>query len=471
MRWIETVGMSRLELDAALRRPPLEEVAAAPEVLERTASLFGHPVSPLEAVRRIVEDVATRGDEAVIEWVQRLDGARLTPGRLFVAPAEIERARQEVEATALEAIRRAAANIRAFHERERRNSWFLAGPGGSLVGQRIIPLQRAAVYVPGGRAPLASTALMATIPARVAGVGELIVATPCDPAGRVDPYLLVAASEGGADRILRVGGPVAIAALAYGTGTVPRVDKICGPGNLFVQLAKKLVFGRVGIDALNGPSEILVIADGSARPDWVAADLLSQAEHDPEAAAILVTPDAQLARAVVAEVERQLAALPRRETAAASWRRWGAVVVCRDLDEAVAIANRVAPEHVELLVADPWPLLDRIRHAGAVFLGPASTEPIGDYVAGPNHILPTNGAARFWSPLGVDDFVRRSSVIAYTRAGVLSEGPAAIRLAELEGLEGHARAVRARLEAAPPTAGPAAGSGQAGGPTKEEAHG
>ena len=321
----------------------------------------------------------------------------------------------------------------------------MEGPDGEILGQRVLPLERVACYVPAGRAPLLSSAVMTVVPAKVAGVPEVILATPCRPDGTVDPYLLVAAVEAGADRILKVGGAQAIAALAYGTTWIPKVDKIVGPGNIFVTLAKKAVFGRVGIDALNGPSEVVVVADDSVDPAWVASDLVSQAEHDPEAVALLIATDADVADRVLAEVERQLEKAVRREVVKESLDRWGMAIVCRGLDEAIEWANFIAPEHLELMVRDPWSVLGKVRHAGAVFLGPWSTVPLGDYIAGPNHVLPTNGTARFSSPLGVYDFVRRSSVVALSPGAVAAIGEDGKALAQLEGLPAHADAIDRRL--------------------------
>lgn len=445
MRRVETATSNPEELRLALVRPTLEEAAVSPAVARRTAELFGEELTPLEAVRRILADVETHGDAAVIEYTERIDGVKLEAERLFVDPDELAEAKRQISSEAMEAIRTACERIRRFHEAQRERSWFIHGPYGELLGQRIAPLERVACYVPGGSAPLLSSALMSVVPAKVAGVDEVIVATPPGPGGRVNPHILAAAAEAGADRVLRVGGAQAIGAVAFGTTWIPKVDKVVGPGNLFVTLAKKLVFGRVGIDALNGPSEIAVVADDGADPRWVAADLLSQAEHDPEAAAILFTDSPRLADAVAEEIERQLESLPRKEIARESLERWGAIVVCRDLDEAIEWVNVIAPEHVELIVEDPWDRLEQVRFAGAVFLGPWSTEPIGDYVAGPNHILPTNGTARFASPLGVYDFVRRTSVIAFNRRAVEGVAAAGICFGEVEGLEAHARAIKRRV--------------------------
>lgn len=436
------------ELRLKLRRPAIDEVEVSPAVAQRLAEVFGEPLSPQEAVARIVSDVEVHGDAAVVDYLERIDGVRLDPASLFVDEAEIAAARAQVEPEVLEAIRHACRRVRAFHEGQAERSWFMEGPTGEVLGQRIFALERVCCYVPGGRASLASTAIMSVIPAKVAGVDEVIVATPPTPEGTANPYIVTAAIEAGADRILKVGGAQAVAAVAYGTTWIPKVDKVVGPGNIFVTLAKKAVFGRVGIDALNGPSEIAVIADASANPAWVAADLLSQAEHDPEAAALLFTDSQTLADAVAREIDKQLETLPRAAVARASLERWGASVVCQSIDEACEWVNHLAPEHVELMVEEPWAIVGKVRYAGAVFLGAHAPEPVGDYIAGPNHILPTNGTARFSSPLGVYDFVRRSSLIAFTKealAGVAQDG---VTLATIEGLAGHARALEMRQDEA-----------------------
>lgn len=434
-------------LRRSLRRPSLYEVTVAPKVQAVSDRVFGPGTTPAAAVQKIIADVRAEGDAAVLRYTAEIDGVVLRPESMFVTPEEIDAARRACDPDVLAAVRLAAERIRRFHERQLEDAWFMTDGAGAILGQRFVPLERVACYVPGGRFPLVSTALMTVIPAAVAGVGEIIAATPCDRAGRLDPHMIAALHEAGAHRILKVGGAQAVAALAYGTQTVPKVDKIVGPGNLFVQLAKAFVFGAVGIDALAGPSEVLIIADETADPAWAAADMLSQAEHDTEAAAILLTPSRALAEAVARELEAQLATLPTADTARASLERWGRIVVCRDLDEAVELANLVAPEHLELLVAEPEAWLGRIRHAGAVFLGKWSTEPIGDYIAGPNHVLPTNGSARFASPLGVDQFLRRSGLIRMNAPALADVGPAAVRLARLEGLEAHARAIERRLNA------------------------
>lgn len=446
MRIVSTDQMPWDQIVRLAVRPPLEEVEPEPATMQRTEALFGAPLTPMQVVERIVADVRRDGDKAIADYALRLDGMNLPPSRYYVSEAEFEAAYEQTESDVLTAIRKARDNIRLAHEAQMRSDWTRSMPSGAIVGQRYIPMERIAVLVPGGRFPLVSTALMGAIPARVAGVGEVVIATPGGPEGRVDPHILVAAKEAGAHKVLRIGGAHAVAALAYGTESIRTVDKIVGPGNIFTQLAKKHVFGRVGIDSIAGPSEILVLADGTAPAPYVAADLLSQAEHDPEAAAWLVTWDNALAEAVANEVRRQLERLPDPAVARASIDGRGLIVVTKDADEAILLANTVAPEHLELIVAEPLPVLGRLRHAGAVFVGPYTPEVIGDYVAGSNHVLPTNGTARFASQLSVDDFVRRSGLIAYSEAALTAEGRDAARLAEVEGLPAHARAVRIRTE-------------------------
>jgi histidinol dehydrogenase len=394
-------------------------------------------------VAEIIDGVRTRGDAAVREYTQRFDGVALEDVR--IPESRWEEAYQNVSPEFLGALRAAAVNIRDFHERQRRNSWFYTGPSGILLGQMIRPLRRVGVYVPGGRAAYPSSVLMNVIPAQVAGVSEIVLVTPPSRDGSFHPGVLVAARELGVAEVYGIGGAQAIAAMAYGTETVAAVDKIVGPGNVYVALAKQMVYGRVAIDMMAGPSEILVIADDSADPEYVAADLLSQAEHDPMAAAVLVTDSAGLARQVQDAVSRQLAALPRREIAEESLRRHGAILVVASREEAVALANRLAPEHLELLVERPHEWLGKIENAGAVFLGPYSPEPVGDYFAGPNHVLPTNGTARFSSPLSVDDFLKKSSIIQYSEQALREHGDHIVALAEAEGLTAHANAVRVRL--------------------------
>ncbi|HHV55549.1 MAG TPA: histidinol dehydrogenase [Firmicutes bacterium] len=422
-------------------------VEVAPEVMARTLAIFGEPLSPLQAVERIVRDVARRGDEAVVEWTWRIDGVKLEPEDFWLGPADFEKAFQSLDLATRDDLEMAAERIRRFHRAALPKGFFLQDEAGNVMGQRFVPLERVAAYVPGGRAPLFSTLLMTVVPARIAGVDEVIVATPPGPGGEVHPAVLAAARLAGASRLLRVGGAQAIAALAYGTASIPAVDKIVGPGNLFVTLAKRLVFGAVGIDMLAGPSEVVVVAEKLAGTDpaHLAADLLSQAEHDPDAACILVADDVELAKQVLHELEEQVETLPRAPVAREALTRHGCVFVVRNLEEAARIVNAIAPEHLELQLKDPWAFLSQVRHAGAIFLGPHSCEPLGDYLAGPNHVLPTGGAARYASMLGVEDFLRRSSVLQVSEEGLLEIGGTAVRLARMEGLEAHARSVARRL--------------------------
>jgi histidinol dehydrogenase len=397
-----------------------------------------------EAVLGILAEVREKGDLAVREFTKRFDGAELDDLRI---PEEMfAEAYSQVTPAFVAALREAIQNIRAYHEAQIRTSWMLPGRDGTLLGQIVRPLKRVGVYVPGGSAPLPSTALMNVIPAQVAGVSEIAVATPPDEKGRVHPSILVALHELGITEAYRMGGAQAIGALAYGTETIRPVDKITGPGNVYVALAKQAVFGLVAIDMIAGPSDILVLADETADPDYVAADLLSQAEHDPMAQSICVTTSHDLAGCIAAALGDQLKRLPRREIAEQSIRSQGAILVAKDLDEAIEVANRIAPEHLELIIANPLEVLGRIENAGAIFLGPYSTEPVGDYFAGPNHTLPTYGTARFSSPLSVDDFVKKSSVIQYGKQALLQNGAKIIAMAETEGLDAHANAVRIRLQ-------------------------
>lgn len=399
------------------------------------------------AVKDIIRAVREEGDQALQRYTELFDKVSLSGAPLRVSPEELTAAYDRVEPTFVEAIRAAAAQIRAFHAKQKRTSWMDLQPDGTLLGQVLRPLQRVGVYVPGGKAAYPSSVLMNVIPAQVAGVPEIVMVTPPATNGKegIDPYTLVAAAEAGVTEVYRVGGAQAIAALAYGTDSIRPVDKICGPGNIYVALAKREVYGAVDIDSIAGPSEIVVLADDTANPVYVAADLLSQAEHDEMASAILVTPSQQLAEAVSAEVERQLADLPRREIAAASVANYGSIVVVDDITEGLSIVNRLAPEHLEIMVENPMEYVGRIENAGAIFLGPYSSEPVGDYFAGPNHIIPTNGTARFSSPVDVDDFIKKSSLIYYSKEALLKNGETIMELARHEGLEAHARAILVRL--------------------------
>lgn len=399
-----------------------------------------------QGVREILFSVRDHGDAGVLAATRRFDGAELTADRLKVSEEEIQAAYRQVGPELLAALKKARDRIYDFHARQLPQTWIEPGPNGEILGQIYRPLERVGIYVPGGTAAYPSSVLMNALPARVAGVREIIMVTPPRPDGSILPLVLVAAAESGVTSIYKAGGVQGIAALAYGTATIPKVDKIVGPGNIYVTIAKRLVFGLVDIDMLAGPSEIVVVADEKAEPELVAADLLSQAEHDTRAAAILLTPDERLARRVSEEVARQLELLPRREIAAASLESYGAAVVTASLAEAVELANELAPEHLELCVEEPFTWLGKIKNAGAVFLGNQAPEPVGDYFAGPNHVLPTGGTARFFSPLGVEDMMKRTSIIYGTGEAMKAWGPEIIRLAEEEGLAAHARSVAGRLE-------------------------
>jgi histidinol dehydrogenase len=401
-----------------------------------------------ERVAAIVADVRTRGDAAVLEYTQRFDGvSAATVGALEITPAELQAALATITPAQRSALEAAAARVRSFHERQLEacgRSWSYRDEDGSLLGQKVTPLDRAGVYVPGGKACYPSSVLMNVVPAKVAGVGEIVMVVPT-PNGQRNALLLAAAAIAGADRVFTVGGAQAVAALAYGTATIPAVDKITGPGNAYVAAAKRRVFGSVGIDMIAGPSEILVLADGSTPPDWVAMDLFSQAEHDELAQSILLCPDAGYIAQVKAAIDRLLPDLPRRDVTRASLEGRGALIHTRSMEEACAISNRIAPEHLEVSSRDPHRWEPLLRHAGAIFLGAFTSESLGDYCAGPNHVLPTSGTARFSSPLGVYDFQKRSSLIEVSEAGAQKLGVIAAELAYGEGLQAHARAAEMRL--------------------------
>ena len=410
---------------------------------------FSYSEGHERTVREIIQAVNSEGDSALLRYTRQFDAPDMDLEQMRVCDTEIDRATEEVESDFAALLQRAKANITHFHEAQLRQSWFLSREDGSMVGQMIRPVAAAGLYIPGGQTgdtPLISSLLMNAIPAIIARVPRLQMVTPPRRDGSINPHLLAAAHLLEIKDIFKVGSAWAIAALAYGTETIPAVDVIVGPGNIYVTLAKKLLAGQVGIDLIAGPSEILVIADSSANPQHVAADLLSQAEHDPMASSLMLTNDADLADATRAAVEKQLAVLPRRQIAMESLAAFGGVVVVGDLDTAVVLANRIAPEHLELLVANPFQLLGKIQNAGAVFLGHHSPEPVGDYFAGPNHVLPTAGTARFASGLSVDHFVKRTSVVYYSPEALKRDAADIMRLAELEGLEAHARSIRVRLK-------------------------
>src|SRR6266571_3234784 len=396
-------------------------------------------------VEGIIADVRKRGDEALLDYTGRFDRLEAdSVASLEVTEDEFNEAFARVKDEDIAALKLAVERVGRFHEKQRQETWLSTSEEDILLGQKVTPLERVGIYVPGGKASYPSSVIMNAVPARVAGVGEIIMVAP-SPGGEISPHVLVAASLSGVHRIFRIGGAQAVAALAFGTATIPRVDKITGPGNIYVATAKKLVFGQVGIDMIAGPSEILVINDGSGNPAHIAADLLSQAEHDELASSILITTDRSFAENVAAEVELQLTKLSRETIARASWDKYGAIIVAETLDEVIAFSNRIAPEHLELAVADPFAILPQITNAGAIFMGHWTPEAAGDYLAGPNHTLPTGGTARFFSPLSVDDFVKKSSIVWFSEKGLNRLGHDIVRIAGLEGLEAHGKSVSIRL--------------------------
>lgn len=396
-------------------------------------------------VAKILEDVKREGDEALFGYTARFDGAHLDAETVRVTEQEIQEAYDQVDEELLGIIRRALHNIRTYHEKQRQNSWFDSRPDGIILGQKVTALARVGVYVPGGKAAYPSSVLMNIAPAKAAGVDEIIMVTPPDKNGKVTPTTLVAAKEAGADVVYKIGGAQAIGALAYGTESIPKVDKIVGPGNIYVALAKKAVYGHVSIDAIAGPSEILVIADDSANPSYVAADLLSQAEHDELASAILVTTSEELADAVSKEVDRFTAQLSRKEIIQKSLDNYGYILIAESMDEAISIANEIASEHLEIQTKNPYDVMTKIRNAGAIFIGEYSSEPLGDYFAGPNHVLPTNGTAKFFSPLSVDDFIKKSSIIAYSKEALEKVHEDIESFAAAERLTAHANSIHVRF--------------------------
>ena len=429
--------MRILELTESTRNNILENL------LKRSPNNYGEYEA---TVKDIIEQVRTRGDDAVLEYTSRFDGCSLTPDTLEVTPEEIRKAYDALTPEFIEVLKKSTANIRAYHEKQLRNSWFDAKEDGTILGQKITPVNRVGVYVPGGTAAYPSSVLMNIVPARVAGVREIIMMTPPGKDGSMNPATLVAADIAGVSRIFKAGGAQAIAALAYGTATIPKVDKITGPGNIFVALAKKSVYGAVGIDSIAGPSEILVLADETANPRYVAADLLSQAEHDKLASAILITTSKELAEAVSKEVEGFLQELSRKEIMEESLKNYGYILLAPDMDTAIETVNDIASEHLEILTAKPFDIMPKIQNAGAIFLGEYSSEPLGDYFAGPNHVLPTNGTAKFFSPLNVDDFIKKSSIISYSKEALEAVHKDIELFANQEGLTAHANSIKVRFE-------------------------
>ncbi|MFH1623866.1 MAG: histidinol dehydrogenase [Pseudomonadota bacterium] len=411
-------------------------------ILKRAESLHG---AVEETVRAIIRDVKDQGDKAVIDYMEKYGETGLTPSTLKVTEKEIEEAFDFLDDRDMDALKVAADRIERFHKRQVQNSWITTVEDGVILGQVINPIERVGIYVPGGKASYPSSVLMNAIPAKVAGVREIVMVTPARN-GLISQYVLVAARIAGVKSIFKVGGAQAIAALAYGTETIPKVDKITGPGNIYVSCAKRLVFGDIDIDMIAGPSEILIISDGSGPPAYVAADLLSQAEHDETSVSLLVTHSYDFAKLVKKELYKQLEGLERNAIAKSSIENNGGIIITKNITESIELTNRIAPEHLELATERPFEILSQIRNAGAIFLGHTSPEAVGDYLAGPNHILPTGGTARFNSPLGVDDFVKKSSVVSFSRAALNKVGRDVIRIARMEGLEAHARSVEHRIK-------------------------
>lgn len=438
--------MHRLQEEKIVRTIKIDEVSKKrllEDLLKRSPNNYD---SYTESVNEIIADVKKQGDKAVFAYTKQFDQVELEATNIRVTKEEIEEAYDLVDQDLIDVIRKALINIKIYHEKQRQNSWFDSQPNGIILGQKVTPLEKVGVYVPGGKAVYPSSVLMNIMPAKVAGVSKIIMTTPPGKDGKVNPNTLVAANEAGADEIYKVGGAQAIAALAFGTNCIPKVDKIVGPGNIYVALAKKAVFGYVSIDSVAGPSEILVIADETANPRFVAADLLSQAEHDELASAVLVTTSEELAKAVSKEVEDFVAVLSRKEILEKSLDNYGYILLVKDLEEAIDVANEIASEHLEIVTKDPFTVMTKIKNAGAIFLGEYSSEPLGDYFAGPNHVLPTNGTAKFFSPLGVDDFMKKSSIISYSKEALEPIHKDIIKFAEAEQLTAHANSIKVRFE-------------------------
>ena len=417
------------------------------DILENLLKRIPNSYGKFEAaVADILANVKEKGDEALFSYTKEFDKVEVTPETIRVTEAEIEEAYKAVDASLLEVIRKALVNIRSYHEKQRQNSWFTSTENGTMLGQKVTPLNRVGVYVPGGKAVYPSSVLMNIVPAKVAGVPHIVMTTPPGKDGKVNPSTLVAAKEAGADEIYKVGGAQAIGALAYGTASIPKVDKIVGPGNIFVALAKKAVYGHVSIDSIAGPSEILVLADETANAHYVAADLLSQAEHDEMASAILITTSTELAQNVEKEIEGYLKVLSRKEIIEKSLDNFGYILIAEDMDEAIEAANEIASEHMEIVTKNAFEVMMKVRNAGAIFIGEYSSEPLGDYFAGPNHVLPTNGTAKFFSALSVDDFIKKSSIVYYSRSALQEIHKDIIQFASSEQLTAHANSIAVRFE-------------------------
>ena len=444
MKIIDARKMTALEIAQLMKKPAFDECTLSPRVQAGVTAMFGEPLTAAQVVDKIVADVRMGGDEKLLYYTSLLDKADLATFSLKVTEEEFAAAQAAVKPTTMAAIKRAIANVKKFHEEQMPKSWLTNREFGAMLGQKVTPVDSVGIYVPGGTASYPSSVIMNAVPAKVAGVPRIVMAVPPGQDGKVNPYVLATAAEIGITEIFKMGGAQAIAALAFGTESVPKVEKITGPGNIFVTLAKKAVYGHCDIDMLAGPSEILIVADETAEPAYLAADLLGQAEHDPLASAILVTDELAVAEATVKQLEVQLAKLPRAEIAALSLANQGKIIVAKDMETVIEMANLSAPEHLEVAMREPFALLPKLRHAGAIFLGNYTPEPLGDYYAGPNHVLPTGGTARYASVLNADTFRKTTSLIAYAPADLSAVGAAVVRLAEAEGLSAHARAIALR---------------------------
>jgi len=444
MKIVKAGEIGAAAVAALLKKAPFDQVELSPAIRAKNRELYGEDLTASQIVDRIVTAVRQEGDAAVIRYTEMFDGAALSSADFLVSEAEYRAAAEAVDPAVVASLQKAIANVRSYHMEQKPKSWMIYREQGSILGQSVLPLDRVGIYVPGGTAAYPSSVIMNAVPAMVAGVGEIVMMVPASKEGNINPYVLVAAKEIGVQKVYKIGGAQAIAAMAFGTETIPRVDKITGPGNLFVTLAKKAVYGHCDIDMLAGPSEILIVADQGADAAYVAADMLSQAEHDVLASSIVITDSMELANKVCEQVETQLVGLERQQIARASIENNGLVIVAADLAEAMEFANISAPEHMEILTEQPFSLLPYVRHAGAVFLGPYSPEPLGDYFAGPNHVLPTGGTARYYSVLNVETFMKRTSIISYTKPALAAAADDIIRLATAEGLTAHANAIRLR---------------------------
>lgn len=438
--------LSAQAISALMRKKAFDQVVLSPRVQAGVTEMFGAPLTAAQVVDKIVEDVKNEGDKKLFYYTNLLDKAGVSKRNIRVSKKEFSEAEKLVDKSVMEAIRRAIANVWKFHKEQMPKSWLTNRAYGSMLGQKITPLDSVGLYVPGGTAAYPSSVIMNAVPAKVAGVPKIIMAAPAGKNGKINPYVLVTAKEIGVTEIYKMGGAQAVAAMAFGTETVPQVNKITGPGNIFVTLAKKAVIGHCDIDMLAGPSEILIVADKTANYKYLAADMLSQAEHDPLASAILITDDMKLAKTVGKEVEVQLAKLPRKEIAAQALAQQGKIIVAKNMETVIEMANLSAPEHLEINTKEPFAILPYIRNAGSIFLGQYSPEPLGDYYAGTNHILPTGGTARFYSCLNVETFLKKTGIIAYTKEALAGVSDDIIAMAETEGLKAHANAIRVRKE-------------------------